>query len=115
MRWGQNDQLYGWDTWLSEQELSPSNLKQGPIYGDASLCLDAAMTGQGVYMDWKTMACDALERGQVIAPLQRRTATDAAYWFVTTRFSSRSKTVATFKKWLEDELACSVRNWRESS
>lgn len=81
----------------------------------ASLCLDAAMTGQGIFMAWETLACDALERGQVIAPLRRRTATDAAYWFVTTKFSSRKKTVLTFQKWLEDELACSVRNWLNHS
>lgn len=111
----ENDQLYGWNAWLSGKDLSPGDLKQGPIYGDASLCLDAAMAGQGVFMAWETLACDALERGQIIAPFQRRTVTDAAYWFATTRFSSRRKTVMTFKKWLEDELACSVRNWRKSS
>lgn len=107
----ENDELYGWNTWLSGQGPTPSDLRHGPIYGDASLCLDAAMTGQGVFMAWETLACDALERGQVIDPLQRRTTTDAAYWFVTTKFSSPKKTVSTFKKWLEDELACSNRNW----
>jgi DNA-binding transcriptional LysR family regulator len=107
----ENDRLYGWDTWLSGQGAKPSDLKQGPTYGDASLCLDAAMTGQGVFMAWETLACDAIEREQIIAPLQRRTATGAAYWFVTTNFSSRKKAVSTFKKWLEEELACSVRNW----
>lgn len=110
----ENERLYGWDTWLSGQGISRGELKHGPVYGDASLCLDAAMTGQGIFMAWETLACDALERGQVVAPLPRRATTDAAYWFVTTKFSSRRSTVAIFKLWLEEELACSVRNWRQS-
>ena len=111
----ENDQLYGWDKWLLRQGLATSDLKSGPIYGDASLCLDAAMTGQGIFMAWEMLACDALERGQIVAPFQQRTTTDAAYWFVTAKFSSQRRPVSIFKKWLEEELACSVRNWRNHS
>lgn len=107
----ENDRLYGWDTWLSEHRLSGSALQSGPTYVDASLCLDAAMTGQGVFMAWETLACDALERGQICSPFRQRSMTGATYWFATSRFSTQKSSVRKFRSWLQDELDCSVRNW----
>jgi LysR family transcriptional regulator, glycine cleavage system transcriptional activator len=109
----ENEKLYGWDIWLSEQGLSASELKAGPTYGDASLCLDAAMTGQGVFMAWETLACDALEREQIAAPFPQRSLTGATYWFATSQFSAQKPTVRKFRLWLQEELECSVRNWRK--
>ncbi|MEM9636447.1 MAG: LysR substrate-binding domain-containing protein, partial [Pseudomonadota bacterium] len=43
----ENELLYGWQNWLSGQGLNVRDLQPGPTYADASLCLDAAMTGQG--------------------------------------------------------------------
>jgi LysR family transcriptional regulator, glycine cleavage system transcriptional activator len=108
----ENEKLYGWDTWLSEHGLLTSELKAGPTYGDASLCLDAAMTGQGVFMAWETLACDALERGQIAAPFSQRSSTGATYWFATSQFSAQKSSVRKFRLWLQEELECSVRNWR---
>jgi LysR family transcriptional regulator, glycine cleavage system transcriptional activator len=109
----ENEKLYGWDMWLSEQGLSTWDLKPGPTYGDASLCLDAAMTGQGVFMAWETLACDALERGLIAAPFSQRSLTGATYWFATSQFSAQKPSVRKFRSWLQEELECSVRNWRK--
>jgi LysR family transcriptional regulator, glycine cleavage system transcriptional activator len=107
----ENEKLYGWDVWLAQQGLPMSKLGSGPTYGDASLCLDAAMTGQGVFMAWETLACDALERGQICAPFGQRSLTGATYWFATSRFSAQKPAVKKFRIWLQEELECSVRNW----
>ncbi len=98
--------LYGWDSWLSGQNLKTDDLQPGPTYADASLCLDAAMTGQGVFMAWETLAVDALEQGHLSSPFARRSATGAAYWFVTGRHSARKRSVIRFRNWLEAELHC---------
>lgn len=108
----ENEQLYGWDRWLAAQGLDGQALRPGPTYADGSLCLDAAMTGQGVFMAWETLACDALERGQVVSPFPQRVATGAAYWFATARHSARKPAVMKFRNWLQDELECSVRHWQ---
>lgn len=108
----ENDALYGWKPWLSEKGLNNQGLMAGPTYADASLCLDAAMTGQGLFMAWETLACDALERGQVAAPFEQRTLTGAYYWFATRRLSAKKQSVRKFQNWLESELANSVRRWR---
>ena len=111
----ENERLYGWREWLADQHLPDQKLNPGPTYADASLCLDAAMTGQGVFMAWETLACDALERGQVSAPLDRRSRTKAAYWFATGHHSARKPSVRKFKDWLEAELACSLEYWNSDA
>jgi LysR family transcriptional regulator, glycine cleavage system transcriptional activator len=111
----ENERLYGWDAWLSEHGLSVSALQPGPTYGDASLCLDAAMTGQGLFMAWETLACDALERGHIASPFRQRSKTGTAYWFATSRFSAQKTRVRKFRAWLQDELDCSVTTWRDAT
>lgn len=108
----ENDKLYGWEPWLTERGLSSQSLQQGPAYADASLCLDAVMMGQGVFMAWETLACDALERGQIVSPFQQRSLTGATYWFATSRMSAEKPSVRKFRLWLQNELECSVRHWR---
>lgn len=108
----ENETLYGWKPWLAEKGLEAQALKAGPTYADASLCLDAAMTGQGLFMAWETLACDALERGQIVSPFHQRSLTGATYWFATSRTSAKKPSVIKFRAWLEGELACSVKHWR---
>ncbi|WP_172295656.1 LysR substrate-binding domain-containing protein [Pseudoruegeria sp. HB172150] len=107
----ENDRLVGWDAWLAQHGIAVRELRNGPTYADASLCLDAAMTGQGLFMAWETLACDALERRQVAAPFRQRTETGLSYWFATSRFSERRPCVRKFRTWLEAELECSIRHW----
>ncbi|WP_424932573.1 LysR substrate-binding domain-containing protein [Amaricoccus macauensis] len=111
----ENEELYGWEEWLAPLGRRPTDLPGGPTYRDASLCLDAAMTGQGLFMAWETLACDALERGRLAAPFARRESTGAAYWFVTGSKARRNPSVMRFRQWLQQEMACSVVNWRRDA
>lgn len=108
----ENEDMYGWASWLAEMGVPYPQLPPGPTYADAALCLDAAMTGQGIFMAWETLACDALERGQVVSPFKPRAATGSTYWFVTSRNAARKPSVRKFRTWLQEELERSVRNWR---
>lgn len=108
----ENAALFGWDLWLGPHGLGPQDLGDGPTYGDASLCLDAAMTGQGVFMAWETLACDALAMGQLVAPLPGRRATGQAYWFVTSPAGARRGNVRRFRTWLKAELESSEAAWQ---
>jgi len=111
----ENERLFGWDVWLAPLGLSPSGLPAGPTYTDAALCIDAAMTGQGVFMAWETLACDALDRGALAAPFARRVPAGPSYWLVTARHAARKPGVRQFTAWLREELEVSVASWRRRS
>lgn len=96
--------MISWDTWLRPNGLEESILGDGPVFSDASLCLDAAIAGQGVFLAWETLACDAISFGRLAAPFPDRYPTGISYWFVTARDARRGRAVRAFHQWLEDEL-----------
>lgn len=104
-----------WDLWLKKRGLNPDILADGPLYADASLCLDAAMAGQGVFLAWETLACDALEAGRLVAPFKERVETGNYYWSVTSKRGAQRKNVIKFTDWLRSELASSVSKWRSGT
>lgn len=106
----ENDRLAGWHDWLAPYGLTPGAIPPGPTYADGGLCLDAARTGQGVFMAWETLASDALASGQLVTPLPGRATTGDAYWFVTAE-GTRKPAIARFRDWLRGELADTARDW----
>ena len=60
-----------WEIWLKHFGLSQATLRIGDTFTDASLCLDAAIAGQGVMLAWQTLAQDALRSGVLVAPFPR--------------------------------------------
>lgn len=106
----QHERRINWDQWLKPNGLDASILKDGPTYSDGSLCLDAAIAGQGMFLAWETLACDALRMGRLVAPFPDRYATDFSYWYITGRNTSRSRAVRAFEAWLEEELRASMQD-----
>ncbi len=96
--------MFGWQDWLLPGELDPASLPAGPVFSDASLCLDAAISGSGVFLTFETLASDALQNGRVVQPFRRRRATGNAYWLVAadTRLRRPAKL---FRAWLLREIA----------
>ncbi|MBB4041961.1 DNA-binding transcriptional LysR family regulator [Microvirga flocculans] len=97
--------MFGWNTWLGPNGLDESILGDGPVFSDASLCLDAAMAGQGVFLGWETLAGDAIALGRLVAPFPDRYDTGISYWFVTARSTPETRAVNAFRDWLKSELA----------
>lgn len=106
----ENDDLAGWQDWLSPHGLSSKDVPSGPVYADGGLCLDAAKTGQGVFMAWETLASDSLSSGQLVTPLPGRAPTTNAYWFVTAE-GTRKPAITRFRDWLRAELADTAHDW----
>jgi LysR family glycine cleavage system transcriptional activator len=96
--------MFGWDAWLGPNGLDEAILGDGPVFSDASLCLDAAVAGQGVFLGWETLACDAIAMGRLTVPFPDRYATGIAYWFVTSRSAPPTRAVQAFREWLKAEL-----------
>lgn len=107
----ENDQLAGWREWLAPHGLDPESIPDGPVFADGGLCLDAAISGQGMFMAWETLASDALSRGQIVTPLPGRSGTGDSYWFVTASEARRKPAIARFRDWLRTELAKTARDW----
>lgn len=99
--------LFDWDVWLTPNDMTKDQLGAGPVFSDASLCLDAAIAGQGVYLGLEVLAQDALSRGQLVAPFPGRFRTGVSYWFVEPEGVRRPKTVEAFRTWLTDALRAS--------
>jgi DNA-binding transcriptional LysR family regulator len=96
--------MYGWDAWLQPGEIVPEQLGDGPVFSDSSLCLDAAISGIGVFLAFETLAADALAHGRLVEPFLRRRATRNAYWLVAPEGRPR-RPARLFRTWLKREVA----------
>jgi len=96
--------LFGWDVWLTPNGMSVDQLADGPVFSDASLCLDAAVAGQGVYLGFEILAQDGLASGRLVAPFPGRFPTGVSYWFVEPLGRRRPPHVEAFRAWLVEEL-----------
>jgi len=101
-------QIFSWNTWLDHFGLDERILKDGPTFSDGSLCLDAAIAGQGVFLAWETLAVYAVQSGQVVAPFPERPATGLAYWLISGRNAPRTRAKTAFADWLREELQASI-------
>jgi LysR family glycine cleavage system transcriptional activator len=101
-------EMFGWNIWLKPNGLDDAILSDGPVFSDASLCLDAAIAGQGVFLAWEALACDALRSGRLVAPFPDRYPTGFSYWYVTGRYAPASRSVRDFEAWLRSELEASI-------
>lgn len=105
----ENDRFEGWQEWLAMHGVTMRSTCPGPEYADGGLCLDAAISGQGVFMAWETLAADAIADGRLVAPVPGRALSGNAYWFVSATEGRRKPAIAMFRKWLQDELLSVTR------
>jgi len=98
-----------WEMWLREVGLSGEQMVTRHIFNDASLCLDAAIAGQGVMLAWQTLAAYSLIEKRLVMPFPLRAKTGFAHYFVTPPSRRETKTVTAFKQWVRDEIAESMR------
>ena len=96
--------MFSWQHWLGP-EGAEVVLAGGPAFSEASLCLDAAMAGEGVFLAFETLCHDALSRGQITAPLPRWHPTGLAYWLLHAESRSLSNPARLFRRWLKGAIA----------
>ncbi|THV23936.1 LysR substrate-binding domain-containing protein [Peteryoungia ipomoeae] len=96
--------MFTWDVWLSAVGLEGAEIKARHTFSEASLCLDAAIAGQGVMLAWQTIASHQLQHGQLVAPFGPAVNTGFGHYFVTSENARRSDKVEKFKRWLKREI-----------
>ncbi|ARO29203.1 LysR substrate-binding domain-containing protein [Rhizobium sp. YTUHZ045] len=97
--------MFSWEVWMREAGLSGATLSTRHVFNDASLCLDAAIAGQGVMLAWQTLAAFALAEGRLAAPFGIRAKTGFGHYFVTAEGAREPKKVKDFKAWIREEMA----------
>lgn len=96
---------FAWSDWLAAEgraEVAPGD---GPLFSDAQLCLDAAISGEGVFLAFESLAQDPLARGVLAEPFRGRHATRNGYWLVTPLEGRVRRPVRAFADWLRQEFA----------
>ncbi len=102
-----NDQ-FTWDRWLKAAGLDQPPPRTRHMFSDASLCLDAALAGQGVLLAWPILASWAMAEGRLVAPFDIRVKTGMGYYFVTAPEVREPRKVSLFKAWMRKAIADSV-------
>jgi DNA-binding transcriptional LysR family regulator len=100
-----NHAMFAWEVWMHAAGLPGASLETRHVFNDASLCLDAAIAGQGVMLAWQTLAGYALQQGQLAAPFGTRARTGFGHYFVTAEGVGEPKKVRDFKAWIREEMA----------
>lgn len=103
--------MLSWDAWRAEVGLDPAIKLTGPIYSDASLAVDAAISEQGVLMAADMMSADAVSDGRLVRPFEHSVEGPQGYWLVTARGRRESRKLRAFREWLKVEVPASVRGY----
>jgi len=97
--------MFTWDVWLSAAGLPDAAIETRHVFNDASLCLDAAIAGQGVMLAWQTLAAFALGQQCLVDPFGIRVKTGFGHYFITAEGEREPRKVTAFKAWIRDEMA----------
>ena len=96
---------FSWADWLGPEHRDEVMPGPGPEFSDAAICLDAAISGAGVFLSFETAAADALAMGRLVAPFQGRHPTELVYWLITPQDGRPGAAARHFTRWLKAEIA----------
>lgn len=100
--------MLSWDAWRGAVGLPASVKLSGPIYSDASLAYDAAISEQGVLMAADMMSADAVSDGRLVRPFERPVEGEQGYWLVTAKGRRDNHKLRALREWLKEEVPASV-------
>ncbi|MGB3335583.1 MAG: LysR substrate-binding domain-containing protein [Devosia sp.] len=107
--------MLSWDAWRAEVGLDAGIRLTGPVYSDASLAFDAAISEQGVLMAADMMSADAVSDGRLVRPFEHSVDGPQGYWLVTAKGRRESHKLRAFREWLKVEVPASVRGYVHQS
>ena len=100
--------MFPWDVWLDAAGLSGREVTARHTFSEGSLCLDAAIAGQGVMLAWQTLTAYGLMGGQLVAPTGISAKTGFGHYFVTADGARETANIRAFKTWMREELATTM-------
>ncbi|MCP8883287.1 LysR substrate-binding domain-containing protein [Devosia sp. XJ19-1] len=103
--------MLDWPAWLTRAGLDPALKLSGPVYSDASLAFDAAISGQGVLLAADMMTADAVSDGRLIRPFALPITGKRGYFLATAKGRREPKKLRLFRDWLAEEVPASVQGY----
>jgi DNA-binding transcriptional LysR family regulator len=100
--------MFDWSVWFDAAAVPRATVDVRHVFNEASLCLDAAIAGQGVMLAWQTLAAQAVTEGRLVAPFPIRAKTGFGHYFITPADRRESAKVKAFKAWMKAELEASL-------
>lgn len=100
--------MLDWSKWLSKAGLDPAMALNGPVYSDASLAFDAAISGQGVLLAADMMTADAVSDGRLVRPFNLPVRGERGYFLVTAKGKRQPHKLKLFRDWLAAEVPASA-------
>ncbi|MDG1352244.1 MAG: transcriptional regulator GcvA [Sulfitobacter sp.] len=97
-----------WPAWCRAEGLS-LDTSHGSRFSQGDHALDAAITGAGVVLGRISLATQALETGQLVAPFQTGLVTDAQFRFICPVGHESRPKVAAFHRWIKKHVANATR------
>lgn len=98
-----------WKIWLDQAGLADAQLRAGSAYSDASLCIDAAISGGGVFLAWDMLAVDAIARGDLERPFDHVAPSGLSYWLVRQKRPAHPKQMQQLESWLKNTISHSLK------
>lgn len=89
-----------WETWLASQGVVPEAPLRIKHFGESNLTIQAALSGLGVALVWRSLVEDDLRSGRLVWLFDRTTATRMAYHLVMPANRMTVAKVAAFRGWL---------------
>lgn len=103
--------MLDWALWLGSAGYDPETKLSGPVYSDASLAFDAAISGQGLLLAADMMSADAVCDGRLVRPFEKPVKGVHGYYLATARGRRESKKLKLFRDWLAAEVPASVSGY----
>jgi DNA-binding transcriptional LysR family regulator len=103
--------MLDWPLWLEAMGRDPKQKLSGPVYSDASLAFDAAISGQGMLLAADMMSADAVCDGRLVRPFDRSVAGRHGYYLATGAGRRETHKLKLFRSWLADEVPASAKGY----
>lgn len=107
--------MLDWPLWLRAAGLDPATTFTGPVYSDASLAFDAAISEQGVLLAADMMSADAVSDGRLIRPFEQPVEGARGYYLATAKGRREPAKVRLFREWLAVEGPASAGGYVNQS
>ncbi|GAA5173227.1 transcriptional regulator GcvA [Niveibacterium umoris] len=94
-----------WNDWFRGAGLSLNEPRNGLVFNDSSLALQAAIDGRGIAVTRRSIASGELAAGRLVKVFPLEVPTELSYWYVTADGVRETPLMQRFRAWIMAEVA----------
>jgi DNA-binding transcriptional LysR family regulator len=96
--------MLDWSQWLAASGRDPATRLSGPVFSDASLAFDAAISGLGLLLAADMMSADPVCDNRLLRPFDLPVSGRHGYYLATAESRREPRKVQLFRQWLDAEV-----------